>query len=375
MPSMVGKTTPAASSSHNKKEDAALLSPTSTIPSSGSKSPSSINVKSDRSPKKGRGESPSPIKDKRGRSVSPTPSMKITQSGNPPKTSRSKSPPKIKQTGIIGDSKSTENISSRTRSKTPPKTSGQFLTGQQCIFLSDYEDDGESRKSDEEDDNTVADEKSDYGDDTMDESLPGELRRTHSSTNIQQFLGYLPTINKDLREDEDEEPGWGSELSDSDLIGSDYTTPSMGGQRQSENIGNKSFNQMGNSESFIGNDNYDNNCNNNNSQETGPHATLHELILAIGQLTNPTHEILDDIWLKLPTAQGLHYPTKTDIPNTLDRQADLLRVMIVLYESISNIAMQNGNSPDIMYSNEHISNLSIGCSTINNEESPLTFIH
>ena len=192
----------------------------------------------------------------------------------------------------------------------------------------------------------------------MDGSLPGELRRTHSSTNIQQFLGYLPTINKDLREDEDEEPGWGSELSDSDLISSEHTTPrgSMGGQHH--NIGLKS------NESRIDND----------SQETGPHATLHELILAIGQLTNPTHEILDDIWLKLPTTRGLNYPTKTDTPNTLDRQGELLRDMIVLYESISNLAMQNGKSPDLMYSNEHILNLPIGCNDNTNEESLLTFI-
>ena len=234
------------------------------------------------------------------------------------------------------------------------KTSDQFSLEQQCIILSDYDDyenkdDDENKNSHGEDDGDITEDETN-DDDSIDENLPRGLKQ----------INYPPTMNKASREEEEEEePGWGSELSDSDLISSEHTTPrgtSMGGQHH--NIGLKS------NESRIDND----------SQETGPHATLHELILAIGQLTNPTHEILDDIWLKLPTTRGLNYPTKTDTPNTLDRQGELLRDMIVLYESISNLAMQNGKSPDLMYSNEHILNLPIGCNDNTNEESLLTFI-
>jgi hypothetical protein len=114
-----------------------------------------------------------------------------------------------------------------------------------------------------------------------------------------------------LNDDEEGACGWGSELSDSDL-------PQRGDE---DDISSKG----------------------------GVHSMLHELIGAIGNLSAPTHEILDDIWLKLPQVDGVNYPTQTNIPNVFDRQAELLKITIVLYENVSTVAMKNNCFPDDIY--------------------------
>ena len=135
------------------------------------------------------------------------------------------------------------------------------------------------------------------------------------------------TPNKLFKEDEDGVCGWGSELSDSDLPQGKEASVSLAALDRSED-------EDGDTRS-----------------EGGVHSELHELIDAIGNLVAPTHEILDEIWLKLPQVDGVNYPTKSNIPNEFDRQAELLKMMIVLYEKVSTVAMQTMSSPDDIYTN------------------------
>ena len=81
----------------------------------------------------------------------------------------------------------------------------------------------------------------------------------------------------------------------------------------------------------------------------GPHASLHHLIADIGALNEPTHDDLDEVWLTLPSAHDLAYPTASDCPDVVFRQAELLRLMIVLYDRVSAMARQEGISPDAIY--------------------------
>jgi hypothetical protein len=96
-------------------------------------------------------------------------------------------------------------------------------------------------------------------------------------------------------------------------------------------------------------DDNDGNGNNNDGGGGGVHSKLHEFICMAGQMSEATHEILDEIWVQLPAIDGIRYPTKVDIPNVLVRQAELTRTMILLYENVCGISMELKCSPDDIY--------------------------
>jgi hypothetical protein len=127
-----------------------------------------------------------------------------------------------------------------------------------------------------------------------------------------------------VNDDEEKVCGWGSELSDSDLPQGIPEVSTVTLLAHDEDI--------------------------RDGEGCGVHSILHELIGALGNFSEPTHDILDDIWYKLPQVDGVNYPTKTNIPDVFDRQAQLLKIMIVLYENVSTVAMKNKSSPDDIYS-------------------------
>lgn len=131
-----------------------------------------------------------------------------------------------------------------------------------------------------------------------------------------------------VNDDEEKVCGWGSELSDSDLPQGKEEVSTITLPAPCED----------NDEEIRG------------GEGCGVHSVLHELIGALGNFSEPTHDILDDIWYKLPQVDGVNYPTKTNIPDVFDRQAQLLKIMIVLYEKVSTVAMKNKSSPDDVYS-------------------------
>ena len=86
----------------------------------------------------------------------------------------------------------------------------------------------------------------------------------------------------------------------------------------------------------------------------GAHATVHKLIVVISGLANPTHEDLDEFEKRncLPTLQGICYPTSIDKPDEMDRQAEIIRILISLYDRVSAMARMRNVPPDDIYKNE-----------------------
>ena len=90
---------------------------------------------------------------------------------------------------------------------------------------------------------------------------------------------------------------------------------------------------------------------NNSKEKVGLHETVHELILLMQELPAPTHEALDGLWVTMSKRMNVDGPTRTDIENIEDRQAALVRIMIVLHDKVSEEAMRTRVSPDKLYSN------------------------
>ena len=81
----------------------------------------------------------------------------------------------------------------------------------------------------------------------------------------------------------------------------------------------------------------------------GIHAIVHSQVVELGKMQDPTHSMLDSVVTCLPTLKAQKYPSRQMIPGEDDRQAELLRIAIGLYDHISAIAMQTGISADTLY--------------------------
>ena len=80
----------------------------------------------------------------------------------------------------------------------------------------------------------------------------------------------------------------------------------------------------------------------------GMHETVHKLILVMQELPTPTHDLLDELWVSLSNI-NLDGPTRADIEDVHDRQAALLRILIVLHDGVSEEAMRRRVSPNELY--------------------------
>jgi hypothetical protein len=83
-------------------------------------------------------------------------------------------------------------------------------------------------------------------------------------------------------------------------------------------------------------------------KDEGLHETVHKLILMMQELTAPTHEALDAMWITLSNLK-LDGPTRTDIEDIGDRQAALVRTLIVLHDRVSAEAIRLQVSPNTLY--------------------------
>jgi hypothetical protein len=126
----------------------------------------------------------------------------------------------------------------------------------------------------------------------------------------------------------DELTGWGSDVSETEL------------QRLEQHTTTKGLT------SVLDGGTTNNNNNNNNTE--GLHETVHKLILMMQEAVEPTHEDLDAMWI---TLEGLHLegPTRTDIEDIGDRQAELVRTLIVLHDRVSSEAIRLQVSPNTLY--------------------------
>ena len=141
--------------------------------------------------------------------------------------------------------------------------------------------------------------------------------------------------------------GWDSDSSELEKLTEHFEADDNDDNIGKTNINNATINNNGDGNNK--DDDNDGNGNNNDGGGGGVHSKLHELICMAGQLSEATHEILDEIWVQLPAIDGIRYPTKVDIPNVLVRQAELTRTMILLYENVCGISMELKCSPDDIY--------------------------
>jgi hypothetical protein len=139
--------------------------------------------------------------------------------------------------------------------------------------------------------------------------------------------------------------GWDSDSSELEKLTEHFEADDDDDDKNASKTNDISNNGDGNNKDDDGNGN----GNNNDGGGGGVHSKLHEFICMAGQLTEATHEILDEIWVQLPAIDGIRYPTKVDIPNVLVRQAELTRTMILLYENVCGISMELKCSPDDIY--------------------------
>jgi len=94
------------------------------------------------------------------------------------------------------------------------------------------------------------------------------------------------------------------------------------------------------------------------SEENNMHIVIHELISSLGQLNEPNHELLDELWEQLPIVSGVHYPTRLECSDSHERQARLLIFLTRLYEAVSRESIQKGIDTSVIYSdNRYLSML------------------
>jgi hypothetical protein len=207
--------------------------------------------------------------------------------------------------------------------------SDQTTTDESSDESNDDSSSDDPNKDAEDTSNVVSSDEDDVIHELAETSTSKANNHTNSEFNTSESTTTITAITLEDCDDDDDAAvcGWGSELSDSEL--------QLSQQPQTSNNDDPA------------------NCE-DVERQPGAHSVLHELIDAVGQLSVPTHDVLDSIWLQMPAVQNLDFPMQVTIPNVYDRQAELRRIMIVLYEKVSTVAMQINCSTDEIYKNPQL---------------------
>ena len=81
------------------------------------------------------------------------------------------------------------------------------------------------------------------------------------------------------------------------------------------------------------------------------HALLHEFIILMQDKAAATHEALDAQWVSLSKFH-IDGPTRTDIEDITDRQAEMVRIASVLHTKVAAEASRLQVSPNALYSED-----------------------
>jgi hypothetical protein len=95
------------------------------------------------------------------------------------------------------------------------------------------------------------------------------------------------------------------------------------------------------------------------SGEEGPQADgfqqmLHWIIIHLQSKTLQTHTELNDLVQPLDEVVRLDFPCEEQMPTVMDRQAHILKLITCLFQTVCVISMEEGISPEDVYSNQDL---------------------
>jgi hypothetical protein len=88
-------------------------------------------------------------------------------------------------------------------------------------------------------------------------------------------------------------------------------------------------------------------------EEGSLHAILHEFIILMQDKAAATHDALDAEWVSLAKFH-IDGPTRTDIEDVTDRQAEMVRIAGVLHTKVAAEASRLHVSPNVLYSGDAV---------------------